>query len=420
MNAPHRRGFCPGLSTPMATGDGLLARLTPSGATLALDAFAGLCAAARTHGNGIIEITSRGSIQFRGLTGVSAPELAATVAALGIAAHDGIPVLVDPLAGLDAGGTFDTGALAADLRNECAAAAFASRLAAKLSVIVDGGGTLHLDGVAGDVRLRAVAGTSGTCFHVALGGAAATAIALGAVARARAVECVVRLLELLAKNAPRARMRDAVRGDGLRAFKSAVVDLVVDAPIPAARPAAQPIGVHPLQSGRAAIGLGLPFGHSDAEALQRLLDAARSACASGLRTAPGRALLVLGLSSDAAQGLAAEAAALSFIVDPGDPRRRVIACAGAPICASGEIPARAMAPAVARALSATPHVADMVHVSGCAKGCAHPAPAPIAIFGREGACDLFLDGAPACSVTVDEAPERIGQIMRARVEAAHG
>ena len=55
-----RRGACPGLSKPMQTGDGLLARLMPSG-TIALDAMAGLSAAALNYGNRIIEITSRGS-----------------------------------------------------------------------------------------------------------------------------------------------------------------------------------------------------------------------------------------------------------------------------------------------------------------------------------------------------------------------
>ena len=74
--------------------------------------------------------------------------------------------------------------------------------------------------------------------------------------------------------------------------------LIVDAPIPAARPAAQPIGVHVLRSGRVAVGVGLPFGHSDAEALQRLVAAARRFGASGLRTAPGRALLMLGPCAD--------------------------------------------------------------------------------------------------------------------------
>jgi precorrin-3B synthase len=56
----------------MSTGDGLLVRLLPIG-TMPLDAFAQLCAAARTYGNGIIEVTARGSIQIRGLNAASAP-----------------------------------------------------------------------------------------------------------------------------------------------------------------------------------------------------------------------------------------------------------------------------------------------------------------------------------------------------------
>ena len=47
MNAPFRRGACPGLSQPMPTGDGLLVRLTPTGATIRPEAFIALCAAAR-------------------------------------------------------------------------------------------------------------------------------------------------------------------------------------------------------------------------------------------------------------------------------------------------------------------------------------------------------------------------------------
>ena len=46
VNAPTRRGACPGLSAPMATGDGLLARLTPAG-SIPVPGFAGLCASAR-------------------------------------------------------------------------------------------------------------------------------------------------------------------------------------------------------------------------------------------------------------------------------------------------------------------------------------------------------------------------------------
>ena len=62
MSKAFARGACPGLSAPMQTGDGLLARLVPAG-PIPLDAFVGLCEAARAHGNGIMEISARGSIQ---------------------------------------------------------------------------------------------------------------------------------------------------------------------------------------------------------------------------------------------------------------------------------------------------------------------------------------------------------------------
>src|SRR5260370_38559214 len=93
MNAPRFRGICPGLSVPMPTGDGLLVRLMPA-APVPPDALAGFCEAARRHGNGTIEISARGSLQVRGLTPRSAPLFASAVAELGIATHEGVPVIV--------------------------------------------------------------------------------------------------------------------------------------------------------------------------------------------------------------------------------------------------------------------------------------------------------------------------------------
>jgi precorrin-3B synthase len=408
--APLRRDACPGLSAPMATGDGLLARLTPSGSTIALDAFAGLCGAARMRGNGIIEITSRGSIQIRGLNAASSSLFAADVASLGIDANDGIPVVTDPLAGLGPHDRFDTHALAAQLRQALAAASFATRLSAKVSVAVDGGAALHLDALAADIRLRAIGGMHA---HVALAGPATDATPLGAVALDGAVECVIRLFDTLAATAPRLRMRDAIQGEGLRAFHSAVAALIVDFPLPAGRRTADPVGVHRLSSGGNAVGIGLPFGHSDSETLLRLIDAARQSGAVGVRTAPGRALLLVGVPPGVTRKLIAEARALGFIVDPADPRRKIVACAGAPICASGEIAARALAPTLTDAARALP-AGEIVHVSGCAKGCAHPAPAPLAVFGRGGRCDVFADGALSCSVTADALPAAIAQLIRSR------
>ena len=205
-----RRGACPGLSTPMQTGDGLLARLMPTG-TITLDAMAGLSAAALRYGNRIIEITSRGSIQVRGLTQDSAPAFAAAVAELGIPAQDGVPVIADPLAGLDPRQVIDAAALAAELRAALAEPALAQRLAPKISIAIDGGGRLHLDALPADIRLRAVATPDGPRLHVAGGGDAASATPLGTIPPAAAIDTVTRLLHEIAAHGPQARARDVIR-----------------------------------------------------------------------------------------------------------------------------------------------------------------------------------------------------------------
>lgn len=404
MSATQRRGICPALATPMATGDGLLARLIPAGA-LTLDGFAGLCDAALAHGNGVIEITARGSLQIRGLTPASAPLLVEAVDKLAIDAPEGVVVATNPLSGRDAGEQIDAGVLAAALRAEFAAMSL--QLAPKLSIVIDSGGALHLDAVAADVRLRA----DGGALHVTLGGTARDATALGAVAPEQAVAVVLHLLNVLAAHGPTARARELIAAQGAQTFRTAVADYLIAAPPPLPRPPAEPVATHALRDGLVARGIALPFGHADAQVLARLVNAARDAGADSVCMAPGRALLILGLTEDVAAALAAQAKHLGFIVDPRDPRRRVVACAGAPICSSGEISARALAPAIAAAIGPG---SGIVHVSGCAKGCAHRGPAALTVIGRDGGCDLLIDGAPAGRVAVDTLLQDIARLAAPR------
>jgi precorrin-3B synthase len=418
LTLPQRRGACPGLSAPMATGDGLLVRLLPIG-TIALDTFAGLCAAARQHGNGIIEVTSRGSIQIRGLSAVSAPRLATAVATLGITAVDGIPVLTNPLAGLDAEQIIDTAALAADLRHALAHSSLAQRLSAKVSVAIDGGGALSLDGIAADVRLRAQAIDGVAALCVSVGGDGQNAVPLGCVAVRDGVEVTTRLFEVLARRGSVARLRDVVAAEGIAAFRSAVADLIIhDGPARSQRRFSDAVGIYPLRDGTFAHGVGLAFGHADATSLQRLTEAAKVAGASGMRAAPGRALMIVGLTRQTAVSFAASAEAIGFIVRADDPRRHVVACAGAPICASANIAARALAPQIAAA--AAPHLdgAFKIHISGCAKGCAHPTPAALTIVGTSAGCTLVSNGstrdAPFATVATNELPAAIAEIARGR------
>jgi precorrin-3B synthase len=416
LTLPHRRGACPGLSGPMTTGDGLLVRLLPIG-TIALDAFAALCAAARQHGNGIVEVTSRGSIQIRGLSAATAPRFAAAIAALGIAAEDGIPVLTNPLAGLDAEDIIDAGVLAADLRLALTRSSLAQRLSAKVSVAIDGGGLLNLDDIVADVRLRAEAVDGLAALCVSVGGDGRKAAHLGCVAGRDGVEVVTRLLDVLAQRGRAARMRDVVAAEGIAAFRSAVADLIIhDGPARSQRRSSDAVGIYPLRDGTFAYGIGLAFGHADATSLQRLTEAVKAAGAHGMRAVPGRTLMIVGLTQLATSSFVIAAEALGFIVRADDPRRHVIACAGAPICASAVIAARAIAPQIAAA--AAPHLdgAFKIHISGCAKGCAHPAPAALTIVGTSSGCALIANGSthdtPFKIVGTNELPAAIAEVAR--------
>jgi precorrin-3B synthase len=416
MNAPHRRDACPGISAPMQTGDGLLVRLIPIG-RIGLDAFAGLCAAAQRHGNGVVEITARGSIQVRGLTEASAPAFAADLAKLGIGSQDGVPVLTHTLSGLDPTEILDVGALAAKLHAAIAERALAAKLAAKVSVTLDGGGALHLDAVAADVRLRAQLTYGQARLHVAVGGDAATAVSIGVVEKGYEVEAAIRLLKLMATRGRHSRARDILQSEGANAFHTAVFDLLIRSPGFPARAVSEPIGLHPLCDGKMALGIGLAFGHADAKALQRLAEAAKDSGAIAMAAAPGRVLLAVGLAAEQAQAFSTAADHLGFIVHRQDPRRHVIACAGAPICAAANIPARAIAPVIVAAAAPLLDGSLTLHLSGCTKGCAYADPAALTIVGRVLGCGVIVNGTarddPTAILSTDALPARLAALGRA-------
>jgi precorrin-3B synthase len=374
MTEVHVRGACPSLPAPMETGDGLLVRLIVNG-PIPLDAFIGLCAAARTHGNGTMEVSARGSLQVRGLTALSAPRFALTLAALDIEIGDGVPVLADPLPD-DPASLIDANDLAAQLRAAIAEARLA--LAPKVSVVVDGGGRVDLDAMAADIRLCAIMSEAGPKFELALAGDAVTATPIAVVEIEDAIGEVLALLKAIAARGEDARANDLAtsRAGRPRATQSK---------------RAHPIGRHPLKKNVYALGLGLAFGHADADALIALARIARENGADWVRPAPARALLFGPLGVGATEAMRAAVERLGCITEASDPRRRIAACPGAPFCTHGLIASRALAAELARHL---PISGDGIalHVSGCAKGCAHPRPAPFTIVGAEQGCGIVRDG----------------------------
>lgn len=403
--SPARRGACPSVAAPMPTGDGLLVRLRPRAAGLAPAEWRAIAALARRHGNGLVEVTARGNLQIRGLTADSAPRLAAGLDGAGIALRTGVAIEMPPLAGLDPSETADATALAATI--EAAIAARGLALAPKLAIVVDGGGVLSLADMVADLRLDAEKTAGGVAWRISIAGDAFSARSVARVDTAGAVAKVMELLELLAGLGPAARGRD---------LSESLVPTLADA-VPRPVPPQAPVG--PIAVGtKHVLGLRLPYGQVHADRLAAFAGDLERLGATEIRLAPRHALLVLGLGDLTAASRAAEAH--GFRTDPQAPGNAISACAGSTGCVSGLIDTHAVADML---LAEAPWLFDgtgEVHISGCAKGCAHPAAAAVTLAGTPRGLALVLDGRagdaplavahdPACAVARLEALLRLAR-----------
>ena len=167
--------------------------------------------------------------------------------------------------------------------------------------------------------------------------------------------------------------------------------------VAASRVAARLCSARTRSARRPFVGAALPFGRIDAADLRALARArARRLGASGLRLTPWRAFLVAGLDArGAANRCATPLAALGFILDPDDPRLAVAACPGAPACAQRA--RRRVQRRRARLARCAAAAGDGValHVSGCAKGCAHRRAAPLTLVARDRAATISSSTARA-------------------------
>jgi precorrin-3B synthase len=385
MSAPMRRGACPALTAPMRTGDGLLVRLTPASGGVSPAQLIGLAQAASRHGSGTVEVTARGNLQFRGLTETSAPAFASDVGVMGIDARDGVPIDVSPLAGLDGSELIDPRPLARAIRSGCAQRGLPTRLGPKVSVVIDGGGSVSLDDSAADVRLTA----DGRGWLLAIAGDARSARLLGVVDGEAAAASALAILDTVADMGPTARARDLPSGW----IEKTVGQIQTLRNVRPAN-AGDVWSTRPLLDGRFVLAVALPFGSTDAQRLRDLAGHAQAIGVSDIRPSPLRMLLALCPSIDAAHTLQRQAAGLGFITVADDPRLTIAACAGRPACASGRIDTRAIAVQLAGNLG--PSLGGRtVHVSGCAKGCAHPAAADVTIVGDENGIGLVAAGTAA-------------------------
>ncbi|SEB01636.1 hypothetical protein [Rubrimonas cliftonensis] len=381
------KGWCPGAHRPMTAADGLIVRVRPPLGALSPETAAGFAALAARWGSGRIELTARANLQLRGVRPGALEALLAGLDALGLLDADPATearrnVVLTPFRD-DAR---DLEAVAAGLAEGLADPAFAG-LPGKFGFVVDAApGARALTGVSGDVRVEG----SGPAMVVRPDGAPTGRIVTDAAEAVALALALARWFLAAGGVGPdgRGRMR------ALLATGALPPAALVGAATP--DPAAPPPRPGPRAGG---LCVAAALGEMSADALERVARAADDA----LRVTPFRMLFLPRVASGALLGDVA-----GLILDPDDPLLRVTACVGAPDCAEAGGATRG----AARALAPYVRPGSHLHVSGCAKGCARPGPAPWTLVARGGRFDLVAGGAArdapaALDLTPDDARRRI-------------
>ncbi len=203
MSGFSRRGACPSLAAPMQTGDGLLARLVFEVPDIKPAKLISLLQISDRLGNGIVEITLRGSLQVRGLTEASAQKLSSEVDNLDLDVG-GLPITTNALAGLDPDAIANPLPIAESIRRTLSPE-LRSGLAPKTSIVVDGGGQSSLGAIKADIRFQAIEAGGPKSWLVSVGGDAQTARSVGLVDEGAAASVAIRLLTCIAELGPDAR-----------------------------------------------------------------------------------------------------------------------------------------------------------------------------------------------------------------------
>lgn len=356
IQSPSVKGWCPGAHTPMMSGDGLIVRVRPPMARLSAVQLLGLCDVALRFGNGVIDLTSRANLQLRGIAEVAHQDVLEALLALDLL--DATPalerrrnILMTPM--------WRAGDLNVQLHDLISARlADLPDLPAKMGIALDAGDQPVLTENSADFRFET--GTDGTLI-----------LRLDGMAQGRCVTPDI-VVDALVEMAQWFCDTGGVQAKRMKAHVANTPPppaWATDAPCPTG----QPLGVGNSARGRA---FGAPFGSLDARTLSVLVTDSK---ATAMRVTPWRIFVLEGAQDSAPHG---------YVTDSSDPVLAAHACPGAPACPQASVETRALA----RQLAPLYHRG--LHVSGCAKGCAHPRPCDTTLVGSNGAYDLVKQGHP--------------------------
>ena len=334
---------CPGVLRPHPAADGAMIRIRVPGGQTTGTALAALGRAAKRHGRGLLQLTSRASLQVRGLPSPVPEAFEREVTAAGFlpsASHERVRnIVASPLTGLH-GGLADLRPLVAELDAALQADPALTTLSGRfLFGLDDGRGDLAA--LAPDLGYRALGPHHG--------------LLLVGTGHGRAVPLsdVVPALLALARDFDATRAASGVwRVHELPAWVDALPDL---RPVVAPEPPPFPVGVVGPHA-----SVSVPLGFLTPAQLTAITAVAGD---GAVVVTPWRGLVV----ADGADRLA-ELTATGLVADAASPWTAISACVGAPWCASGRVDTQALVGSVVGLDARWPRT----HVSGCERRCGAP------------------------------------------------
>jgi sulfite reductase beta subunit-like hemoprotein len=389
--ARDRADRCPGVLRLHEAADGWMARVRLPGGRV--DA-AGLQSVADVAGmgNGLVELTSRASLQIRGLRPGSAERVADRLRAGGLLpsiAHDRVRnVLASPFAGRHprCGAAVDDVVAALD-RGLCADPALAGLPGRFLFAVEDGSGVAGAQRA--DVTLVAERGVG---FRLWLAGARTTLAATAHDAPRLALDAA-RAFLALPRDADAAAWRVADAPGGAERLARRLGGALQ----PGNEVASRPLGIGALAQpdGRLAVTALAPLGRVDRAIVQRL-----GALVDEVRLSTARTLTIVDVPAAGVAPLTAELAALGLVTVAGSGWHGLSACAGLGACGRARVDVRAAAAARARA---RPAGAPAEHWSACERGCGRPVDVPVAVVAHADGLRLETFGGAQAAADVPTA-----------------
>ena len=396
---------CPGVLRLHEAVDGALARVRLPGGRLTADRLDAVAAAAAL-GSGLIELTSRASIQLRGLRPADAAAVGDRLWAAGLLPsprHDRVRnILASPVAGRMAGSIAATDAVVAALdRGLCADGGLAQLPGRFLFAVEDGSGTLGRQRA--DIGL--VAGAHGD-FRLCVDGLATTLRANGDAAARLALDAARAFRELLAEEeeaggdgGPDA-WRVADLPDGARRLARRLGGALASAGAsPAAAGPRLALGTRAQVDGLAAVTVLPRLARLDRALARRLAELARGA-GGELRLSPWRTLTFVDVLPARAETLTLELSAAGLVVSSRSGWHGLSACAGRGACAQARVDVRAGA---ARRATQRGPGSPAEHWSACERGCGRPASVPVAVTATADGLSVQTPDRTCVASTLDEA-----------------